>query len=29
VAAVFGPGTNIPDAAAQILSLLTKARPAA
>ena len=29
VAAVFGPGTNIPDAAAQILSLLTKARKAA
>jgi methylmalonyl-CoA mutase len=29
VAAVFGPGTNIPDAAAQILSLLTKAHPAA
>ncbi|MBT6430901.1 MAG: methylmalonyl-CoA mutase [Rhodospirillaceae bacterium] len=29
VAAVFGPGTNIPDAAAKILSLLTKARAAA
>ena len=29
VAAVFGPGTNIPDAAAEILSLLTKARAAA
>ena len=29
VAAVFGPGTNIPDAAAQILSLLSKARAAA
>jgi methylmalonyl-CoA mutase len=29
VAAVFGPGTNIPDAAAQILALLAKARAAA
>ncbi len=29
VAAVFGPGTNIPDAAANILSLLNKARAAA
>ncbi len=29
VAAVFGPGTNIPDAAAHILSLLNKARAAA
>jgi len=29
VAAVFGPGTNIPDAAAQILALLNKARDAA
>ncbi|MDA1100312.1 MAG: methylmalonyl-CoA mutase [Proteobacteria bacterium] len=28
VAAVFGPGTNIPDAAAQILALLSKARAA-
>ena len=29
VAAVFGPGTNIPDAAADILALLTKTREAA
>jgi methylmalonyl-CoA mutase len=29
VAAVFGPGTNIPDAAARILALLNKARAAA
>ena len=29
VAAVFGPGTNIPDAAAHILSLLSQARAAA
>jgi methylmalonyl-CoA mutase len=29
VAAVFGPGTNIPEAAAEILGLLTKAREAA
>jgi methylmalonyl-CoA mutase len=29
VAAVFGPGTNIPSAAAEILSLLSKARAAA
>ena len=29
VAAVFGPGTNIPDAAAQILALLSKASAAA
>ena len=29
IAAVFGPGTNIPDAAADILALLNKARDAA
>ncbi|MBT6912428.1 MAG: methylmalonyl-CoA mutase, partial [Rhodospirillaceae bacterium] len=29
VAAVFGPGTNIPEAAAEILALLNKAREAA
>ena len=29
VSAVFGPGTNIPQAAADILSLLTKAGEAA
>ena len=29
VAAIFGPGTNIPSAAAKVLSLLRGSRPAA
>jgi methylmalonyl-CoA mutase len=29
VAAIFGPGTNIPTAAARVLSLLRERRPAA